>query len=250
MTGEISACQWWMAFETPSTPPPSPQLTMTCRVKIEVSTCEVLNEVDCNTEIRGGPCMPMTFQYVLPPAYRFSSNRGRVPEAELIAKDYQLVRVTHTVHGALLLHLERVISSRAEVACVMKLHDNSFEVLVRTGFTSTLEASLKKIYDIILDSEYDPFQPTEADVVFCGVDCARALYNEWFKERAKRLELFHVPWLYYGHLGKLPEARDCLIDEYVPWTAYRTIFHMAWLFEGRQTFCGDFFQAKVDIKRS
>ncbi|MCJ1387867.1 hypothetical protein MMC18_000710 [Xylographa bjoerkii] len=135
--------------------------------------------------------------------YRFQPSMFRRALAEVVDESYTLVRLSSVRHEERLQELDENIGGIPEVASITQLNDGSWEMLVRKPYLPTLQRKLSDLYQSsILDLEYDPFEPTQGDVEYWGLDCARDLYMVWLVKRAGEIigKSWFIAKVYYAYL--------------------------------------------------
>jgi hypothetical protein len=107
---------------------------------------------------------------------------------EAIDELYMLIRLSGLKHGKTLQKLDENVGRISKVASITQLNDGSWEMLILKFDFPILQRKLSDMYQsFTLDLEYDPFESTQDDAEYWGLDCARNLYIIWFMKRAKKI---------------------------------------------------------------
>ena len=123
--------------------------------------------------------------------------------ADVLDEIYTLVRLSGVKHEETLQELDENIGSISEVASITQLNDGSWEILALKSYLPTLQRKLSDMYQsFTLDLEYDPFEPTQDDVEYWGLDRARDLYMAWLMKRVRKIirKSWFIAEVYYTYL--------------------------------------------------
>ena len=103
----------------------------------------------------------------------------------------------------ILQELDGKIGTLAQVAGITQLNDGSWEMLVLKAYLPTLQRKLRNMdSSLTVDAAYNPFEPSDNDVQYWGLEAARDLHATWLMARAEKMAKSSkwIVGVYYSHL--------------------------------------------------
>lgn len=106
----------------------------------------------------------------------------------LQADQYRLARLSEVEYEDVSKFFDAQMRTWYGVPCVLPLGDGSYEIVVQNSHCTILKDRLDKMLpESNFDLEYDPVEPTHADLQFWDYDTAKDLHQHWFLLRASRV---------------------------------------------------------------